>query len=340
MPQPGRRLLLCALLALAVHLLLLALFGPRLQARYTAAIAQPLVYALEAAPAPSPAPRPAAAARRARTPRPVPALLPPQPAATAPDPVPVPEPPPATPPAAEPAAEPVTAAAAAPAAAPAPLPEAPPAPALIPGSVRLRYAIQGEVRGMAYQAGGELLWVHDGRDYEARLEVGAFLLGSRVQHSRGRITPQGLQALRFVDRTRRERVAELDHVLGQARFSEGAPAAPLGPEAQDQLSVFIQLASLYASPATAPASGSELALQVVGIREADTWRLLVGGEETLELPGGTLRTRKLSRQLQGARGLRVELWLAPDLGWLPARIRLTQDNGDHIDQQWRGSEAP
>ncbi|MEK9953536.1 MAG: DUF3108 domain-containing protein, partial [Curvibacter sp.] len=71
MPQPWRRLLLCALLALAAHLLLLALFGPRLQARYTAAIAQPLVYTLEAAPAP--APRPAAAARRARTPRPVPA---------------------------------------------------------------------------------------------------------------------------------------------------------------------------------------------------------------------------------------------------------------------------
>lgn len=338
MPHAWRRLLLCALLALAVHLLLLALFGPRLQARYTPAIAQPLVYTLEAAPAP--APRPAAATRRARTPRPVPALLPadsvaaPTAAPTPPD---VPD--------AAPVAETATQASEPPVAAspelpPEPAAEATPAPAPLPGSVRLKYAIAGEVRGLTYQAGGELLWAHDGQDYEARLEVGAFLLGSRVQHSRGRITPQGLQALRFVDRTRRERVAELDHTLGQARFSEGAPPVPLGPEAQDQLSVFIQLASLFARPASAPASGSELALQVVGIREADTWRLRVGEEETLALPGGTLRTRKLSRQLEGARGLSVELWLAPELGWLPARIRLTQDNGDHIDQQWRGSEAP
>jgi hypothetical protein len=36
----------------------------------------------------------------------------------------------------------------------------------------------------------------------------------------------------------------------------------------------------------------------------------------------------------------VEIWLAPALGYLPVRIRLTQDNGDYVDQQWRSSSAP
>jgi len=222
----------------------------------------------------------------------------------------------------------------------APPPEPTPQPATLPGSLRLKYGIQGEVKGMAYQASGELLWAHDGQNYEARLEVGAFLLGSRVQHSRGRITPAGLQPLRFSDRSRRERVTELDHSQALARFSAGAPDTALQPDAQDQLSVFVQLASLLASrPQTEPPRG-ERVLQVVGPHSADIWRFALGDEETLSLAGGEVRARKLSRIIQGTDELRVDVWLAPTLNWLPARIRLTQASGDYIDLQWRSSEAP
>lgn len=335
MAHPWRRLLLCALLALALHLLLLALFGPRVQAPYASTIAQPLVYTLAATPPVSAVPP--QATRKPRRPRPAPApvlpvppappeLPPPEPVAETAAPVPPPE---TTPAVAEAPPEPV-----------APPPEPEPTPATIPGSLRLKYGIQGEVKGMAYQASGELLWAHDGQNYEARLEVGAFLLGSRVQHSRGRITPAGLQPLRFSDRSRRERVSELDHDQALARFSTGAPDAALKPEAQDQLSVFVQLASLLASrPPTEP-TGSELVLQVVGPHSADLWRFALGEEETLSLAGGEVRARKLSRVVEGKDELRVDVWLAPALNWLPARIRLTQASGDYIDQQWRSSEAP
>jgi len=67
---------------------------------------------------------------------------------------------------------------------------------------------------------------------------------------------------------------------------------------------------------------------------------VVEDEETLSLPGGELRALKLSRAPTRADEPRAEIWLAPALGWLPVRIRLSQENGDFIDQQWRGSEAP
>ena len=332
--HPWRRLLLCALLALLVHLLLLALVGPRVEARYTSAIAQPLVYALAVPPAVTPAP--SATPKRPRARRTVPAL-PPAPAPV--EEVAAPAPEPQAEPAPEPAPEAPPVVAEAPAA-PAPEPVAA-SPALIPGSMRLNYGIQGEVKGLSYQASGELLWAHDGRDYEARLEVSAFLLGSRVQGSRGRITPEGLQPQRFSDRSRRERTTEFDHALGQVRFSEGAPNVPLTPGMQDQLSVFMQLASLLASQPGHYPPGTELTLQVVDYRRADPWRFVVNEEETLRLPSGEVATRKVSRVVNpGADELRVELWLAPSLGWLPARLRLSQPNGDYIDQQWRGSEAP
>jgi hypothetical protein len=206
--------------------------------------------------------------------------------------------------------------------------------------MRLKYGIQGQVKGLSYQAGGELLWAHDGQSYEARLEVSAFLLGSRVQGSRGRITPEGLQPLRFSDRSRRERMAEFDHRLAQVHFSEGTPDVPLTPGMQDQLSVFVQVASQLASQPALYPPGTELVLQVVNIRNADSWRFVVGEDETLRLPGGELPTRKLSRVVSSTDEMRAELWLAPSLGWLPARIRLSQPNGDYVDQRWRGSEAP
>jgi hypothetical protein len=33
----------------------------------------------------------------------------------------------------------------------------------------------------------------------------------------------------------------------------------------------------------------------------------------------------------------VELWLAPSMGYLPVRIRITQPNGDFADMQLRSA---
>ena len=35
---------------------------------------------------------------------------------------------------------------------------------------------------------------------------------------------------------------------------------------------------------------------------------------------------------------RLELWIAPSMNYLPVRIRVTQSNGDFVDQKLRASE--
>ena len=67
---------------------------------------------------------------------------------------------------------------------------------------------------------------------------------------------------------------------------------------------------------------------------------VVDGSETLNLPIGEQTTLKLTRLPNKPYDLTVEVWLAPTLGYLPSRIRLTQSNGDFIDQQLRSSETP
>lgn len=215
----------------------------------------------------------------------------------------------------------------------------PSSPAL-PGSLRLKYNITGEVSNLTYSARAELLWKHDGSAYEARLEVGAFLLGSRVQTSTGRITADGLEPKRFSDKVRSEVAAHFERDKGKVIFSANTPEVPLQPGAQDQLSIFVQLASLLAGEPERYPPGSAIEMQAVGARDADSWRFTVGGPELLHLPGGDQATIKLTRPPRQTYDLTVELWLAPALGYLPARIRLTQNNGDFIDQLWRSSELP
>lgn len=206
-------------------------------------------------------------------------------------------------------------------------------PAQPPASTHLVYGVTGTVKGLNYSASGTLDWTHaDGR-YSARMEMRVLLLGSRVQTSTGRADGSGLLPERFSDKSRSERAAHFDHAQQTIRFSNNRPDAPLQPGAQDRLSLFMQLAGLLqAQPAAYPA-GQTIYLQVAGTSDADIWRFRVAEEETLALPAGNLRTRHLVREPREPRDSLIDIWFATDLAHLPVRIRITQDNGDRVDQQ-------
>lgn len=222
----------------------------------------------------------------------------------------------------------------------APAAEAPAPAAVAPGSLRIKYTLFGEVRQLPYTANAELLWAHDGESYNAQLEISALFLGSRRQTSRGQLTPQGLKPKRFGDKVRSEVAAHFEYDKGKVIFSANTPEATLQPGAQDQLSIFVQIASLIAAEPQRYPSGTALEMQAVGPRESDVWRFVVDGPEHLNLPGGAQDTLKITRPRRQPSDLMVELWLAPTLGYLPVRIKLTQDNGDFIDQQWRSNAPP
>ena len=206
-------------------------------------------------------------------------------------------------------------------------------PAQPPASTRLDYAVTGRIKGIAYNAEGQLDWtVADGR-YSARMEMKVFLLGSRVQTSTGRVGPSGLSPERFADKSRSEKAAHFDATTQRIRFSNNAPEAVLLPGAQDRLSLFLQIAGLLQARPQAYASGQTIEMPVVGTGDADLWRFVVGDEVTLSLPAGEMRARQVKRLPRKEFDSTVEMWLAPGLHHLPVRLRVTQANGDVADQQ-------
>lgn len=206
---------------------------------------------------------------------------------------------------------------------------------VFPPPIRLKYDVKGEVKGFPYFVNGELQWAQDGKTYDARMEISHFLLGSRVQTSTGQLTAQGLEPLRFGDKVRSEVAAHFDYSKNKVTFSANTPDAALLPGAQDQLSVLAQLAAMLGGDAKGFPKGSTLTFQAVGPRSSESWTLTVGVTEKLSLPGGEMSALRLWRDPSGEYDTKLEVWMAPALGFLPARVRLTQANGDYVDQQWR-----
>lgn len=210
----------------------------------------------------------------------------------------------------------------------------------IPAPALLKYDIKGEVKGFAYFANGTLLWQHNGGNYDAQLEISHFLLGSRTQTSAGQLTTHGLEPLRFADKARTEVAAQLDHSQKQVTFTADGTQTKLETGAQDQLSVFLQLGALLGGESQRYQPGDRLAFQAVGARSSEQWIFEVGRMESLTLPGGVLQAIRLVRNPPAQGAPKVEVWLAPQMQYLPVRIRLTQGDGDFVEQQWRSLKKP
>lgn len=208
----------------------------------------------------------------------------------------------------------------------------------LPPSRVLRYQLSGMDKGLNYHASGELRWQHNDKAYELTLSVRAFLVGSRHWRSVGQIDATGLAPRRFSDSWRHERAAHFDRAQQRVVFSSNSKPAPLQSGAQDQVSLYVQLAAAMAGEPERFATGTHLQVQTVTVRDAAPWSLVLQGTETMHLEGQSLLVSRWVCQPRNQYESRVEFWVAAQQAWLPVRIRITQASGSYIDLLWRGTE--
>lgn len=207
-------------------------------------------------------------------------------------------------------------------------------PIRLPEPARLRYDVTATTKGLDYHAGAELLWQHDKDSYRLQFEFKLLSVMLRSQTSTGAIGAQGLQPLKFIDRVRsNERIARFDQQKHLVAFSNpDTPEAALETDAQDRLSIIFQLAARVAGDPSKYTPGTRLEIQTIGHNDAQSWHFIVAPEQPLRYQGDPVATVKLTRELRDAKDQRVEVWFAPSLGFLPLRLKITQQDGDSIEQ--------
>ena len=203
-----------------------------------------------------------------------------------------------------------------------------------PENVQINYTLTGRERGLDYFASGVLKWQvkpagSTPRNYEAELRVRAFLVGSRIWRSQGVLAEDGLVPKRYSDSWRGERAAHFDPEQRTISFSGNTPSAALQAGAQDQVSLFIQMAAAVTAQN----------IQTATARDAVNWRLTYQSDEPIDVKGERLETQRWICLPRGKFDSQIEMWLSQKYGGMPVRIKITQSSGSFVDLEMNSSEA-
>jgi len=172
---------------------------------------------------------------------------------------------------------------------------------------------------------------HNGRLYELTETwkgKGIFALrGSAKRTSRGLVTEEGLKPLEFTDeRTGRWTArAQFDWSAKTVTMQyRGDPRSePLPAHAQDRLSFMFGFAF------APPRPGSKFTFDLLDGRGQSQHVYAVDGRAQLKTPAGEFNAVKLVRPDTDER---VEIWLAPELSYLPVRLLAVERDGTRYDQ--------
>ncbi len=185
----------------------------------------------------------------------------------------------------------------------------------------------------------QLVLARAGSAYSLVSETNAFGLYHARQTSRGVIEAGGLVPHEYSEQRGRRPLATttFDWHARRVTFSATAEAAQTRAQMQDRLSLLLALGrALRLAPAAA-----FVELWVAGVRNTSLYRFEVRGTETLELPFGRVEAVRLERPTEAPdneRHDRLEVWLAPALCWLPARVRYADGRGMTVDQRLKAAQ--
>ena len=207
-----------------------------------------------------------------------------------------------------------------------------------PASTRISYVLSGNYRGEV-NGTAQVEWIRAGTDYQVHLDL---VIGpdfapliTRRMSSDGAITAAGLVPRRYDEDTK---VVLRERNRITLRFEPGSVVLANGerrdtvPGVQDTASQFVQLTYVFSTRPELLRIGGTVEIPLALKNKVDVWTYDVVGEEVLATAFGPLPTLHLTPQRAPRPGdLSAEIWFAPQLRYLPVRIRIRQDAQTYID---------
>lgn len=208
--------------------------------------------------------------------------------------------------------------------------------ASLPPSAKLDYSIRASIKGLVVDGNGFIHWQKNNGKYSLQSETRSALTGTLLaEKSEGVQDRRGLSPERFTSkRFRKHEVATVfDQKTHQLIFSGNAAAQAFHEGDQDRLSVIWQLLSVARAAPAQITPGARFSFSVAGTHDLQPWIFEVRQKQTLRTAIGETDAWQLIRvPEQNAGASLMEIWLAPAADWFPVRLRISEDNGDYIEQ--------
>ncbi|WP_174364178.1 DUF3108 domain-containing protein [uncultured Caballeronia sp.] len=210
----------------------------------------------------------------------------------------------------------------------------------VPPTGDLRYDTL--INGVMNQT-GTIHWINSAQHYEMVVSIPLPFVGPFVYSSKGHIDGFGIAPEQYSEQ-RGRRAADItvfDRSTKQLVYTRTPNSQPLVDGAQDRFSVVMQLASLVRGSPDTYKPGVVRQFSVADNDSNELWPIETVGDENVPARDGNVQARhftRLARRDNDRR--RLDIWLAPSIGWLPVRIVQTEPNGLQIELLWRGKLQP
>lgn len=175
-----------------------------------------------------------------------------------------------------------------------------------------------------------MAWTLDGGAYRMKVEAGIGLARARVNlvvlESEGNVGAAGFAPVTMMEQRRARAMTATHFGDGRITFSASPAVVALAPGAQDKATLPLQLAAIARGDSSQLDGGIEM---LVGEdKDASVFRFIVLGQEAIDTGLGRMSAWHLSRPPRaGSYGVRLDIWLAPEHGWYPVRIRSIEASG-------------
>jgi hypothetical protein len=193
---------------------------------------------------------------------------------------------------------------------------------------------------------GTIHWTTDGLRYQMVVSIPLPFIGTFSYTSEGTVDAFGLAPARYVEQRghRGQDVTTFDRAATPRHigFTRTQQTLPLPDGAQDRFSMVMQLASLVRGDPDAYTPGVTRQFDVADNDSGEVWPVEMVGTEAVRTLHGFVEAKHFVRLARRAGDMRrIDVWLAPSLGYLPARLIQTEPNGTQVELLWRGlANAP
>lgn len=181
---------------------------------------------------------------------------------------------------------------------------------------------------------GTISWITDGQHYDLVVAVPIPFVGKYTYLSHGQVDAFGLAPERYTEQ-RGSRGHDETHFERSAKrisFSRTPATLALPDGAQDRFSMVFQLASLVRGDPARYTPGVTRSFYVVDTDSGEDWPVETVGLESVRSGESFIPALHFVRLPRHAGDNRkIDVWLAPSLGYFPVRLVQTEPNGTQIE---------
>lgn len=203
-------------------------------------------------------------------------------------------------------------------------------------SADLAYKLEARQKGITLGGSGQVAWRAGQGKYSIASAWKASFLGRILENrSEGVIDGFGLAPVRFFEKRFRKSptAANFDRAGRIIGFENDKATYPIIGGEQDRSSAQWQLSAIARAAPEKFVPGSEWKLFVVGRRDAEVWTFKVVNREVIKTGMGNMQAVHLVKAPPAdSKAQRVDLWLAPAHDWYPVKLRISEDEGEYIEQ--------